>query len=1096
MVKSLKAAVENFKLIDNWRYLAKDGAGFTYFTSTHPKSASRLDRIYCTETAIEQIQETSLRCSFSDHLAVSSRFKISPVKTYSPPYWRFDNFLLEDPQFVQSISTFINHKISSRRENEDLAVWWNSFKLDLKYMIQLYSRQRKTLVTAEMKTLQRQVHEIVSKTCLTQQDLNNIAIVMKRSQDYYRRTSERILLNTGHQQLIEVDRPSVDSRYFRTFKTLEKLHYDGRTITQKTELCTCIRGHFQRKYSQPEQSKLRKDSILYEDLPKLSETDRQMLDEKLTSNDFTAALKSLSKNKSPGIDGLTTEFYTCFWDLIKETFQLVFSEVVERGVMPRSTAKSVTTLVPKKGDLLDIDNWRAISVLNTDYKIFTKALSLRLSSIIGKVIGPDQSFTVPGRSIFDSLHIHRDVIHIANKFNLQLAVLSLDQKAAFDSINHDYLVHILETFNMGTSFINSVKTIYSEARCYIRVGSHLTGEVSLLRGIRQGCPLSGPLFALSIEPLLKLCRRRLSGLSITPNIKLTTTAYADDVSVFITKEADFPVFQLVYDTYANQSGSELNQSKSVGFWTGAWEERSDSPLGFKWTNKSIRVLGIQFSSSITEDTQRAYEDLLKKIAESKTKWRQKLPHSSLIGRKVIINQFIAPKLWHSFQVLPFNVQQVENLQKRLVDIMWDGKHWTTVKDLCLPMKMGGLGLVNLNARLQTFRIVTFTKLIDSSQDLMWKRIMNYLLDTSNHSSISWQWLFVPSRKSHRTCVPTFIESVKEALKASSIQVTNFPGTIEDIRGIPLADSSLIRSCTPPMFSELWQRIGMTTVGSLLDGFSWLSEDVLAEKLEECSQLVKNELLCHFERIKAYFRTHYGNALSTVDGQHEYSVTFKAIANGEIVFGKGTQKLFKDSITMKTFGAEESLLGVWSDDTVHWESYYQKPSLGRDAAIAWRLAKNRLADPVFLHRAGLRTEETCPFCPEVVGTAWHMLLDCPETNCIWSLVGAMVGKILNTRCGLKLRDIYCGFRNRSPAYNLANFLINLSKSSIYQELTDILKEGTPHTPYEERYRRRLRKRILTEFSWYLGKNDVAAFEKIWCVNSVLCGVDGNQLSLML
>ena len=61
---------------------------------------------------------------------------------------------------------------------------------------------------------------------------------------------------------------------------------------------------------------------------------------------------------------------------------------------------SVTRLVHKSDDNRNLKNWRPISLLNLDYKIGSKALSLRLSKVLEAIIDSDQSCSVPNRSIF------------------------------------------------------------------------------------------------------------------------------------------------------------------------------------------------------------------------------------------------------------------------------------------------------------------------------------------------------------------------------------------------------------------------------------------------------------------------------------------------------------------------------------------------------------------------------------------------------------------------------------------------------------------------------------------------------------------------
>ncbi|CAM2116433.1 unnamed protein product [Caretta caretta] len=123
-------------------------------------------------------------------------------------------------------------------------------------------------------------------------------------------------------------------------------------------------------------------------------------------------------NKSPGMDGLTVEFYRAFWDILGPDLVTVWAESLQSGVLPLSCRRAVLALLPKKGDLRDLRNWRPVSLLSTDYKIVAKAISLRLGSVMTDVIHPDQTYTVLGRSIFDNLFLVRDLLELGRRDGL------------------------------------------------------------------------------------------------------------------------------------------------------------------------------------------------------------------------------------------------------------------------------------------------------------------------------------------------------------------------------------------------------------------------------------------------------------------------------------------------------------------------------------------------------------------------------------------------------------------------------------------------------------------------------------------------------
>ncbi|KAI3355856.1 hypothetical protein L3Q82_004226 [Scortum barcoo] len=60
----------------------------------------------------------------------------------------------------------------------------------------------------------------------------------------------------------------------------------------------------------------------------------------------------------------------------------VFNDCLERGRLPLSCRRAVITLLPKKGDLQELKNWRPVSLLCTDYKIMSKVLASRLREAV------------------------------------------------------------------------------------------------------------------------------------------------------------------------------------------------------------------------------------------------------------------------------------------------------------------------------------------------------------------------------------------------------------------------------------------------------------------------------------------------------------------------------------------------------------------------------------------------------------------------------------------------------------------------------------------------------------------------------------------
>ena len=121
--------------------------------------------------------------------------------------------------------------------------------------------------------------------------------------------------------------------------------------------------------------------------PKLSESDRCICEDKLTLNECWLALSSMKNGKSPGNDGLTKEFYVCFFEELGWFVCKTLNFSFDNGELSAPQKQAVITLIERKDrDKRLVKNWRPISLINVDCKIASKALALRLKKVIPQII--------------------------------------------------------------------------------------------------------------------------------------------------------------------------------------------------------------------------------------------------------------------------------------------------------------------------------------------------------------------------------------------------------------------------------------------------------------------------------------------------------------------------------------------------------------------------------------------------------------------------------------------------------------------------------------------------------------------------------------
>ena len=125
---------------------------------------------------------------------------------------------------------------------------------------------------------------------------------------------------------------------------------------------------------------------------------------------------------------------------ITQTLTEVLQDIQIYGVDTR-TNFTLGWMCPiyKKKDLNKISNYRPITLLNTDYKLLTKAMALQLMERAQTVVHEDQAGFILKRSIFNHIRLAKTIINYAEITEEDGAIIALDQEKAYDKIRHDYL---------------------------------------------------------------------------------------------------------------------------------------------------------------------------------------------------------------------------------------------------------------------------------------------------------------------------------------------------------------------------------------------------------------------------------------------------------------------------------------------------------------------------------------------------------------------------------------------------------------------------------------------------------------------------------
>ena len=125
--------------------------------------------------------------------------------------------------------------------------------------------------------------------------------------------------------------------------------------------------------------------------------------------------------------------------------------------------QAVIKLLEKKDrDKRLIKKWRPVSLLNTDLKIFSKALAAKRKSVLPTLTTLQQTAYVQNRYIDEAGRLISDILDISDKLSIDGYLVTVNIKNAFDSLDHRFLLVVLQKFGFGNNFIDWIKILLRE----------------------------------------------------------------------------------------------------------------------------------------------------------------------------------------------------------------------------------------------------------------------------------------------------------------------------------------------------------------------------------------------------------------------------------------------------------------------------------------------------------------------------------------------------------------------------------------------------------------------------------------------------------
>ena len=296
------------------------------------------------------------------------------------------------------------------------------------------------------------------------------------------------------------------------------------------------------------------------------------------------------------------------------------------------------SLLHKKGDTTNLNNYRPLSLTGVDYKILTYILAERVQKVLKQITNTDQKGFIKGRFIGYNIRLVQDTIEYAKIQNTTRVILFLDFKKAFDSLEWEFMYKSLTKYNFGEKFMRWIKIVYTKPGACIKNNGWISEIFDLERGVRQGCSLSALLFILSVEALV--CRIRQNneikgfkyGTLAVQAVKICQ--YADDTILFLKNKAQIPIVLKELDNFGKLAGLVLNKNKTNAMFLGR-DNITSCDLGeINITNQCINCLGIWVGNDAEICEQHNWTNALQKFQNTLLQWSKR--KMTYFGKIVIL----------------------------------------------------------------------------------------------------------------------------------------------------------------------------------------------------------------------------------------------------------------------------------------------------------------------------------------------------------------------------------------------------------------------------------------------------------------------------
>lgn len=980
--------------------------------------AKRLDRFLINEdlaAAIPLFRQWVEEGGSSDHFPIYIELSKGPSKPPAP--FKFNASWLQEESFIKLFNETWIHPAGDSQENKGFLFMENLKRLKKATISWAKERHRKqnedlTRISEELQRLE----SIEADSYATQESKEEIVSLEKlknqillAKEEEWRLKSRAIWLKAGDENTSFFHNFAKGRKSANTIWSLKS--ENGREAKTFEALSTLGVNHFQSLFKDPGEitiAEVIQTAQCFHRYVEEEEADHLM--DPVTKEEVESVIKSMEKEKSPGPDGWSTEFFLHFFEQIGAEITDVVEESRLKGEVYSPLNATFIALIPKKEAPESFEDFRPISLCNNIYKIIAKVIALRIKPILSRHISPEQFGFLNGRQIHEAIGVAQEVLHSVKLKNKKGGVIKIDLSKAYDRINWIYLRMLLTHLGFKVDFIRWIMGCITDVSYAILINGAATSFFKGQRGLRQGCPLSPLLFLLVAEGLSQLIHKsrregKITGLEAAVNLFISHLLFVDDILIFTNGSLnELKELKSILELFLKATGMQINARKSQIIEEGLNRPDKDQfssyfPYEMCSMGSLFKYLGFWLKPN--DYRKEDWSWLIAKIEARISHWSFKW--LSRAGRLTLIKSvlFAIPVYWAALTWVPKGV--LEKIRRICSKFLWAGNKesstlpWVAWEKVARPKDLGGWEIKSLPDFRLSLAAKSGWRLI--KMENLWTRTVKIkYIDPAPLE----EWIRNPNK--------------------------------------PQKNASAIWKATLESFKVIEQ------------GLAWKIGNGVRVKIGKdpwvgCNDnfALPPDLIQHLDRRGLRF-------LSQVEKPGHSSIWGQAWKNGEELeldprwwndWNTFTQELFRSNVRLSD--RQDELIWAhaesesyapkngysflmsrkgWGEPEWWSKSLWKLKSPPKSKILFWCILRGKIPTWDILQNRFMHGPGRCSLCKAEAESINHLFLKCPEALKIWGEIGLLLNKQLVWE-GDNIKDAWQKWWNEHPIGNLRNLPLIIS-----------------------------------------------------------------------